>query len=99
MQVIILDDAFQHRYVEAGLNILLTDYNNLFTRDWFLPTGDLRDSKASYKRADILVVTKCKPDIDENEKQRIKKELNPLPNQGVVFYFYSVRFALSHCKQ
>ena len=43
-EVIILDDAFQHRYVTPGLNILLTDYNNLFTRDWFLPTGDLREA-------------------------------------------------------
>src|SRR6476659_2233267 len=49
-QVIILDDAFQHRAVKAGLNIVLTDQNNLFTRDWFLPTGDLRDEKSSYKR-------------------------------------------------
>jgi tetraacyldisaccharide 4'-kinase len=42
-QAIILDDAFQHRAIKAGLNILLTDYNNLYTRDWVLPTGDLRD--------------------------------------------------------
>ena len=57
--VIILDDALQHRTVKAGLNILLTDYNNLFTRDMFLPTGDLRDSRSSYKRANIIIVTKC----------------------------------------
>ena len=44
-RAILLDDAFQHRWVKAGFNILLTDYNNLFTRDWFLPTGDLRDQK------------------------------------------------------
>ena len=50
-EVIILDDAFQHRAVKAGLNILLTDFNNLFTRDWFLPTGDLRDERKSYRRA------------------------------------------------
>ena len=46
-RVIMLDDAFQHRSVKAGFNILLTDYNNLFTRDWFLPTGDLRDQQKS----------------------------------------------------
>ena len=45
-QVIILDDAFQHRSVKAGFNIVLTDYNNLYTRDWYLPTGDLRDEQA-----------------------------------------------------
>jgi len=62
-QVILLDDAFQHRAIKAGLNILLTDYTNLFTRDFYLPTGDLRDLRSSCKRADIIVVTKCKPDL------------------------------------
>ncbi|MEP7258547.1 MAG: tetraacyldisaccharide 4'-kinase, partial [Flavitalea sp.] len=56
-QVILLDDAFQHRAVKAGLNILLTEYNNLYTRDWFLPTGDLRDMASSAKRAETLIVT------------------------------------------
>src|SRR5689334_200851 len=62
-QVVILDDAFQHRAIQAGFNILLTDYGNLFTRDFFLPTGDLRDTRSSYKRAQVIVVTKCKPDL------------------------------------
>jgi tetraacyldisaccharide 4'-kinase len=84
-QVIILDDAFQHRSVKAGLNILLTDYNNLFTRDFFLPTGDLRDLKSSYKRAQILVVTKCDPALTEEEKQKITRELRPKPGQPVFF--------------
>lgn len=83
--VIILDDAFQHRYVKPGLNILLTDYNNLFTRDWFLPTGDLRDMKSSYKRADIIVVTKCKPEITEEEKNEIIKEIDPFDRQHIFF--------------
>ena len=48
-QTIILDDAFQHRAIKAGLNILLTDYSNLFTRDFYLPSGDLRDLKSEYK--------------------------------------------------
>jgi tetraacyldisaccharide 4'-kinase len=47
--------------IEAGMNILLTDYDNLFTRDWYLPTGDLRDVQASYRRAHCIVVTKCRP--------------------------------------
>lgn len=84
-QCIILDDAFQHRAINAGLNILLTDYNNLFTRDFYLPTGDLRDLKSSYKRAQILVVTKCNPDMTEKEKQSIIDELKPLPHQQVYF--------------
>lgn len=84
-QVIILDDAFQHRIVNAGLNILLTDYNNLFTRDFFLPTGDLRDQRSSYKRAHIIVATKCKPDLSEEERKKITKEINPLPYQKIFF--------------
>jgi tetraacyldisaccharide 4'-kinase len=89
-KVIVLDDAFQHRTVKAGLNIVLTDYSNLFTRDWFLPTGDLRDEKNSYKRADILVVTKCRADLGTAEKEAILEEIKPLPHQRV--FFSSIRY-------
>jgi tetraacyldisaccharide 4'-kinase len=84
-EAIILDDAFQHRSIKAGLNILLTDYNNLFTRDFYLPTGDLRDLKSSYKRAEVIIVTKCKPDLSIEEKQKLMKEINPLPEQQIFF--------------
>ncbi|MFZ1263284.1 MAG: tetraacyldisaccharide 4'-kinase [Chitinophagaceae bacterium] len=84
-QAIILDDAFQHRAIRAGLNILLTDYSNLFTRDFYLPTGDLRDIKSSYRRAEILIVTKCKPDLTQIEKQGLIKEINPGANQDIFF--------------
>lgn len=84
-QVIILDDAFQHRAIKAGLNILLTDCNNLFTRDFYLPTGDLRDLKSEYKRAEIIIVTKCNPDLSVIEKQNLIKEINPGPEQSVFF--------------
>lgn len=84
-ELIILDDAFQHRAVKAGFNILLTDYHNLFTRDFFLPTGDLRDQKRSYRKADIIVVTKCSPGMQELEKESLTREINPLPNQRVFF--------------
>ncbi|MFI5188545.1 MAG: tetraacyldisaccharide 4'-kinase [Chitinophagales bacterium] len=84
-QAIILDDAFQHRAVRAGLNILLTDCNNLFTRDFYLPTGDLRDLKSGYKRADMIVVTKCKFEMSADEADKIKKEIRPLPHQQVFF--------------
>jgi tetraacyldisaccharide 4'-kinase len=85
IQAIILDDAFQHRIVNAGLNILLTDYNNLFTRDFFLPTGDLRDQRKSYRRAHIIVVTKCKPDLPDEERKKIVEEIKPLAHQKVFF--------------
>ena len=90
-EIIILDDAFQHREVNAGLNILLTDYQNLYTRDFMLPAGDLRDLRSSSKRAHIIVVTKCKPQIDETEKTSIIKELNPLEFQKV--YFSRIEYA------
>lgn len=84
-EAIILDDAFQHRAVKAGLNILLTDHSNLFTRDFYLPTGDLRDLKSSYKRAEIIVVTKCKADMTMEERQKLVREINPLPEQRIFF--------------
>ncbi len=84
-EVIVLDDAFQHRSIRAGLNILLTDYGNLFTRDFYLPTGDLRDLKRSYKRADIIIVTKCKPDLNESDRQKLIREIKPLPHQHIFF--------------
>ena len=84
-QTIILDDAFQHRSIQAGLNILLTDYTNLFTRDFYLPTGDLRDLKSSYKRAQVIVVTKCDPATIADEKEDIIKEIRPAPSQHIFF--------------
>ncbi|HEX2535437.1 MAG TPA: tetraacyldisaccharide 4'-kinase [Chitinophagaceae bacterium] len=84
-EVILLDDAYQHRSVAAGLNILLTDHGNLFTRDFFLPTGDLRDSVSSYKRAHIIVVTKCPADLPAKERADIIREIRPLPHQQVYF--------------
>ncbi len=84
-QTIILDDAFQHRAIKAGLNILLTDYSNLFTRDFYLPAGDLRDLKSEYKRAEVIVVTKCKPDLSINEKEKIIKEIAPRNGQAIFF--------------
>lgn len=84
-QVIILDDAFQHRQVRAGLNIILTDYSNLYTRDFILPAGDLRDVRSSSKRADIIIVTKCKADLNDSEKRSIIAEIEPAKNQTVYF--------------
>ena len=83
--VIILDDAFQHRAMQAGLNILLTDYQNLFTRDYYLPYGKLRDLKSGYKRADIIVVTKCEKELSAENKQAVTNELQVLSHQKIFF--------------
>ncbi|MBX2922101.1 MAG: tetraacyldisaccharide 4'-kinase [Chitinophagaceae bacterium] len=89
--VIILDDAMQHRAVTAGLTILLTDCSRLFTRDIFLPTGNLRDERRSYKRSDIIVVTKCNDQLSTEEKQKIIREIKPLEGQHV--FFTGIRYA------
>ncbi len=83
--IIILDDAFQHRTVRAGLNIILTDYKNLYTRDLLMPAGDLRDTQKSAKRAQIIIVTKCPQNLTSDEKARIIAELKPVPAQSVFF--------------
>jgi tetraacyldisaccharide 4'-kinase len=85
LQAIILDDAFQHREVNAGFNILLTEWNNLYSQDFFLPTGDLRDEWASAKRAQVIIVTKCPYNLSPEMKQKIIRNLNPTATQRVFF--------------
>ena len=85
IDVIILDDAFQHRYIKPGYSILLTDYSNLITKDFFLPMGKLRDSLSEKKRADCIIVTKCPRNISKIEQQKILKELSPASYQAVYF--------------
>jgi tetraacyldisaccharide 4'-kinase len=83
--LILLDDAYQHRRVKAGLNILLTTFNDLYTEDVLLPTGNLREPKSGAKRADIIVVTKCPQGITETNKSKLKNSLKPLNHQHVFF--------------
>ena len=64
VDIILLDDAYQHRYVKAKLNILLIDYNRPIFNDFMLPAGDLREVPSGIKRADIIIITKCPADID-----------------------------------
>ncbi len=85
LEAIILDDAFQHRTIKAGLNILLTEWNNLYSNDFFLPTGDLRDEWASAKRAQVIVVTKCPYNLSAEMKQKIIRSLNPSAIQKIFF--------------
>lgn len=87
-QVVLLDDAFQHRSVKPGINILLTEFRHPFTRDWLLPSGRLREWRAAYQRADIIIVSKCPRDLDEATKQTLIKEINPFSHQQVYFSYY-----------
>ena len=93
--LILLDDAFQHRPIKAGLNILLTDYNNLFTRDFLTPSGTLREYRSAYKRAHTIIVTKCPEDLSENKMLKIKAEIKPLAHQQIFFSFQTYR-SLTH---
>ena len=84
-EVILLDDAFQHRKVKAGLYILLTPYDDLFSEDLVLPAGNLRESAKGAARANIVVVTKCPSNISSEEQQEIVQKLNPRDGQPVFF--------------
>ncbi len=85
INAIVLDDAFQHRRINAGLSLLLTDYANLYTHDSILPGGNLRESKHGFKRADIILVTKCPDDISDIGIRLLEKEFVVLPHQHLFF--------------
>jgi tetraacyldisaccharide 4'-kinase len=84
-EIIILDDAYQHRYVTPGMNILLTDYTRLITKDSLLPFGRLRESASNRSRANIIIVTKCPPELKPIEERIITKELTIRPYQNLYF--------------
>ena len=81
---IILDDAFQHRKVQAETNLLLTSYDKLYTQDFLLPVGSLRDIRNRARKAQIIIVTKC-PELTQAEQEKIIQQLKPLPSQKVYF--------------
>lgn len=83
--VILLDDAFQHQYVTPGINILLTDYNHLITKDSLLPYGRLRESASNKSRASIIIVTKCPAELKPIDERIITKELDIRPYQNLYF--------------
>ncbi len=85
IDVIILDDAFQHRYVKPGINILLVDYHRLIIYDELLPAGRLREPVKSKNRADIVIVTKCPTDLKPMDFRVITKALNLFPYQQLYF--------------
>ena len=85
--LILLDDAYQHRWVKPGLNILLTTYDNLFINDNLLPYGKLRESKKNFRRADIIVVTKTPYPLLPLDEFRLKEQISPLFNQKL-YYSY-----------
>jgi tetraacyldisaccharide 4'-kinase len=84
-QVILLDDAFQHRSVKAGFNILLTSYDDLYVDDQVLPAGNLRENVSGAARAQVIVVTKCPEQLTEQEEFETAQRLKPALHQTVFF--------------
>lgn len=84
IDLVLLDDAYQHRYTARDFNILLTEYNRPFFKDRVLPFGLLREYRQGYKRADCIVVTKCPP-LEERERKDFAEKLKPLPEQRIFF--------------
>lgn len=85
--IILLDDSFQHRYVKPGLSILLTDKHKLYTDDYLLPAGTLRDTVAAAKRADIIIVTKTNKVLSPFTRKEIVEKLN-VKNQQELYFSY-----------
>ena len=95
IDVILLDDGFQHRGVKAGLNILITDYNLPYYKDFLLPMGTLRESKKGSERADIIVVSKSPNEINPTEKKGIIQQLSIFITQKC--YFSQVQYKNWKC--
>ena len=85
LDFIILDDAFQHRKLKTTLNIMLSSFSKPFYNDYIFPVGDLRESRLSYKRANIIIITKCPANLNQNEMNDIKLKINPLEDQKIFF--------------
>lgn len=90
-EVILLDDAYQHRYVKPGLSLLLTDAARTYDRDALLPMGRLREARKGAARADIIVVTKCAPAFTDAQRREKIRKLCPTSRQRI--FFTSVSYA------
>lgn len=83
--VLVLDDAMQHRKIKPGFSILMTDYSDPYFKDYVLPAGNLRESRKGARRADIIMVSKCPPDLTPEKKQYFLSRIKPRKHQQVFF--------------
>ena len=90
--LLLLDDAFQHRSLRPDLAILLNDYNRPFYRDEPFPGGRLRENRSGAKRADVIVTTKCPPDLGDGQKEKIKQEIAQYAAPGTPCFFAGIRY-------
>lgn len=91
-QIIILDDAFQHRKIAPHINLLLSDYNKPFYEDSLVPFGRLRDIRISAKRANVVIITKCPSLITEQEKEAIRDKVWAYTKAEVPVYFSKILY-------
>lgn len=94
-EVIILDDAFQHRYVKPGINILLVDYHRLICEDTLLPAGRMREPENGKSRAHIVIVTKCPKDITPMDLRVLSKQMELYPLSAALLHNINIRQAAS----
>lgn len=89
LQTILLDDAFQHRAIQPGLSIVLTDFSKPYFEDHVVPSGTLREFRSGIKRADIIIITKCPQVLLPIERARLEKAVRPAPYQRLYFSYIS----------
>jgi tetraacyldisaccharide 4'-kinase len=87
-QVILMDDGFQHRSLKPNYSVLLTSHHNLFTDDYLLPSGSLREWRSAYKRANTIIVTKTPEELTREDADKIIKKIAPQANQAIYFSYY-----------
>jgi tetraacyldisaccharide 4'-kinase len=93
IDLVLLDDAFQHRAISPTVNILLTDYNNLFVKDLVIPSGQLREWRTGATRADCLIVSKCPSKISEQEKEKIISQIQRYTKPKTPIFFSTIQYA------
>ena len=92
LQLLVLDDAFQHRKLNPDFRIVLTPYSSPFSKDYLLPMGRLRESRVGAKRADVMVVTKCPTELSQGEKNKLASDLVPYLNLEADLFFSSLTY-------
>ena len=91
-EVIILDDAFQHRKIQGSLYVLITTFQSPYYGDFVLPAGNLRETSSNKERANIIIVSKCPETLTKTEKLHIINRISPLPNQ--IVFFTSISYSM-----
>lgn len=97
-KIVLLDDVFQHRAIKCGLNIVVSDYNNLYFKDYMLPAGTLREFKSGIKRADVIIISKTPDRTTPVEIRNILKDVKPQAHQQVFFSYikYGELYSISN---